>query len=195
MLGIEHRTWTHVWTVASAAVASRERPVERDGLHVASAGFLLGEDQPLGLETTTLELLARHLVHGVAWPALDYLVVDLPAGTSSLQHVLTRQLRIDGALVVVTPQRVAHLDTQKVVRLYQHLRVPVIGGVENMAYLDCPHCQGRVDLFPAASPAQSIWSMNVDRLARLAFAPIEAQQATLDSLADRVAEKLGRSPS
>src|SRR5207237_8831843 len=105
---------------------------------------LLGEGRPMGLEASTLELLARHLIDEVAWPALDYLVVDLPAGTSAVQHVLARRLKVSGAILVVTPQRVAPLDTQNVVRLYQHTRIAVLGGVENMASLCCPHCDAEV---------------------------------------------------
>jgi ATP-binding protein involved in chromosome partitioning len=190
MLGIAHMKWTHVWTLARTGAHTRESPVECEGLFVASTGFLLGEDQPMGFEASTLELLARHLIDEVAWPALDYLVVDLPAGTSAVQHVLARHLKVSGALLVVTPQRVAHLDTQKVVRLYQHLRTPVLGAVENMAYLRCPHCNEEVELFPAAEQAQTIWKLGVDRLVRLAFAPIDSQQAIFDELADRIVEKL-----
>lgn len=193
MLGIANPKWTHVWTLARTGPVARESPVEREGLFVASTGFLLGEDQPMGFEASTLELLARHLIDEVAWPALDYLVVDLPAGTSALQHVLARHLKVSGAVLVVTPQRVAHLDTQKVVRLYQHLRIAVLGGVENMAYLRCPHCDEEVELFPAADEAQTIWSMGVERLARLAFTPIDTQKEAIEKLADRVVEKLAAS--
>src|SRR2546427_8115341 len=190
MLGIAHTKWTHVWTLARTTGAhTRESPVEHEGLFVASTGFLLGEDQPMGFEASTLELLARHLIDEVAWPALDYLVVDLPAGTSALQHVLARHLKVSGAVLVVTPQRVAHLDTQKVVRLYQHLRVAVLGGVENMAFLQCPHCGREVELFPATDEAQSIWSMGVERLARLPFAPLDMQEGAFGALATRVVGK------
>jgi ATP-binding protein involved in chromosome partitioning len=191
MLGITHRPWTHSWTLAQARSTTRELPVERDGLQVVSTGFLLGEDQPMGLEARTLELLARHLVEGVRWPALDFLVVDLPAGTSALQHVLARILRIDGALVVVTPQRVAHLDTLKVVRLYRHLRVPVIGGVENMSYLRCPHCGDQVTLFERAEGSQTIWAQDVELLARFPLGPEEDRREGLAALSGIVAARLG----
>jgi ATP-binding protein involved in chromosome partitioning len=190
MLGIAHTSWTHVWTLARARSAAREAPIESHGLYVASTGFLLGEDQPMGLEGTTIDLLAQHLVEGVAWPALDYLVVDLPAGTSALQHVLARRLPVAGALVVVTPQRVAHLDTQKVVRLYRHLRIPVLGGVENMAFQRCPHCANEIELFTPADHADTIWSTGVERLARIAFGDDAAREAAFDALARVVVAKL-----
>jgi ATP-binding protein involved in chromosome partitioning len=169
----------------------REAPVAWEGLQVVSTGFLLGEDQPMGLEATTLDLLARHLIDGVAWPALDFLVVDLPAGTSTLQHSLARHLAVSGALLVLTPQRVAHLDTRKVVRLYRHLRIPVLGAVENMAYLRCPHCGDEVELFPAVDDVQSVWSMGIERLARFPFTRPGEDSALFEALAEQVASKLG----
>ena len=190
MLGIAHAPWTHSWTLARTRAAPRDAPVERDGLVVASSGFLLGEDQPMGLEARTLELLARHLIEGVAWPPLDFLVVDLPAGTSAVQHLLARLVKVDGALVVVTPQRVAHLDAQKVVRLYQHLRVPVIGGVENMSYQRCPHCGREIARFERADDAHTIWSQGVECLTRFPFGPEEDRRETLAALAGVVAAKL-----
>jgi ATP-binding protein involved in chromosome partitioning len=192
MLGIAHTTWTHVWTLARARTAAREAPVESHGLYVASTGFLLGEDQPMGLEGSTIDLLAQHLIEGVAWPDLDYLVVDLPAGTSALQHVLARRLLVTGALVVVTPQRVAHLDTQKVVRLYRHLRIPVLGGIENMAFLRCPHCGKETRLFAPADDADTIWSAGVERLSRIAFGDEDARRRAFEALADVVVARLPR---
>jgi ATP-binding protein involved in chromosome partitioning len=190
MLGIAHRPWTHSWTLAQGGAAAPEVPVERDGLQIASSGFLLGEDQPMGLEAKTLELLARHLIHGVRWPALDFLVVDLPAGTSAVQHVLARVLKVDGALIVVTPQRVAHLDAQKVVRLYQHLRIPVLGGVENMSHLSCPHCGREIALFEPAKQSETIWDQGVERLARFPMGPEAERRGMLAALAGLVVTRL-----
>jgi ATP-binding protein involved in chromosome partitioning len=157
---------------------------------VVSTGFLLGEDQPLGLEGQSLELLTRNLVDGVDWPALDHLIVDLPAGTSALQHVLARRLRVSGAIVVVTPQRVAHLDALKVVRLYRHLRIPILGGVENMAYLACPRCGERVALFDPADETQAIWTQGVERLAWIPFTEESERERAFAALAEVVIEKL-----
>jgi ATP-binding protein involved in chromosome partitioning len=66
-------------------------------------------------------------------------VVDLPPGTADVQQLLLRQLRPSGALVVVGPQDVAHLDAKRVLELLAGLEVRVLGGVENLAELACPH--------------------------------------------------------
>jgi ATP-binding protein involved in chromosome partitioning len=191
MLGIEHERWTHVLTVARTQRRERERPVEHDGLQVVSTGFVLGEDQPLGLEGRSLELLARRLSYEVNWPPLDFLIVDLPAGTSALQHLLARDLRVDGALVVVTPQRVAHLDALKVLRLYRHLRIPVLGGIENMAFMTCRHCGRELELFPAAAEAQTVWAAGIRRIARIPCSFGEPDTTAFASIANELVSLLG----
>src|SRR5256885_10487447 len=91
MVGLTKHRWTEMWTLARPA-ASRVRyaPVERHGLKIASAGFILGEDQPLGVEAATAQMMIRQLLDDVAWGDLDLLVVDLPPGTADIQPVLLK---------------------------------------------------------------------------------------------------------
>src|SRR5262249_36979404 len=77
--GPRRRHWQAAWTVARPKESRlRHRPVERHGLKIVSAGFILGEDQPLGVEAMTAQMMVRQLIDGVAWGELDFLVVDLP---------------------------------------------------------------------------------------------------------------------
>lgn len=183
MIGIEHVAWTHGLTLARAArpEGPRRRPVEWRGLQIVSAGFILGEDQPLGITAQTLEFLAAQLLAGTEWPPLEYLVVDLPPGTTTVQHLLARQLAVSGAVLVVTPQLVAHQDARKAVRMFRHLHIPIIGGVENLAGLDCPHCYERIELFAPAPAPRSIWAMGVPLLGRLNFDPAIATPPLLET--------------
>jgi Mrp family chromosome partitioning ATPase len=149
MVGIEHEKWTTNWTLAGSSV-QRFRPVFREDLAIVSTGFVLGEDQPFGVDSMTAGLIAKQLIHGVAWPELQYLVVDLPPGTSTVQQILVRELRCAGALVVVTPQLVAHLDARKAVQMFRSLNVRVLGAIENMSEGICPHCGQVIMIFPSA---------------------------------------------
>lgn len=180
MMGIEHHSWTREWTLAQRRQAIRFVPVVRRDLHVVSIGFVLGEDQPLGVDPASAAMIARQLLEQVAWPELDYLVVDLPPGTSAVQHTLVRLLRPDGAVVVVTPQTVAHIDARKAVQMFRHLRVPVLGAVENMSDAACPHCGQRVQLFAPAPHDRSVWALGVDRLARIPFGLTPPQDGAVD---------------
>jgi len=172
MVGITRHRWTETWTLARPRDRHvRLAPVERHGLKIASAGFILGEDQPLGVEGITAQMMVRQLVQDVAWGDLDVLVVDLPPGTADIQQVLLKTVPVTGALVVATPQYVAHLDARKAVRMYQRHRVPVLGWIENMGPMRCPHCGEPVEVFPEVPAERSLASLGVERLGSIPFDP------------------------
>jgi ATP-binding protein involved in chromosome partitioning len=83
----------------------------------------------------------------VAWGALDVLVVDMPPGTGDIQLSLAQKTRLRGAVVVSTPQDIALIDARRGVKMFEQLKVPVLGIVENMSYFSCPNCNHRSDIF------------------------------------------------
>jgi ATP-binding protein involved in chromosome partitioning len=121
------------------------------------------------MSAMSIDLLLKQLVRSVTWGELEFLVVDLPPGTADIAHTVMRELRITGAIVVVTPQEVAHLDARKAVTMFRHAGVRVLGAVENMSGLICPRCGERITLFPTVSPARAIWQMEVDKLGEIPF--------------------------
>jgi len=80
--------------------------------------------------------IATQLLLGTDWGELDYLVVDCPPGTGDVQLTLTQLVSVSGAVVVTTPHSLSHVDVLKGVAMYEHLRVPTLAVVENLAYLD-----------------------------------------------------------
>jgi ATP-binding protein involved in chromosome partitioning len=150
-------------------------PVERYGIKVMSVGFLLGERQSLPFAAQSLSIILQQFLSGTNWGELDFLIIDLPPGTADLQQQLTQTLELAGALIVVGPQDAAHLDAKRVVELFQLLGVPVLGGIENMAGLTCPHCGEHVDAFPPVSPERSLWNLGVPRLATFPLDPTTTQ--------------------
>jgi ATP-binding protein involved in chromosome partitioning len=149
-------------------------PLERFGVRIMSAGFLVAEGQSLSLDAGLIDLLLVRLTRGVAWGDLDYLFVDLPPGTADLQQKLMVRLQLAGALVVVTPQDVAHLDARKVLDLCKRSNVRVLGGIENMDGLVCPGCDERIDVFPRVAQERSIWAAGVERLGGIPLDPAVA---------------------
>jgi ATP-binding protein involved in chromosome partitioning len=146
-------------------------PVERYGLKLMSVGFLISEAQALTLPAQLLHGALRQLLHDVAWGPLDFLIIDTPPGTGDLQQEVINVARLSGALVVVGPQDVAHLDGRKVVDMLRSASVPILGGVENMAQLTCPHCGEAVDVFPPAPAERTIWAEGVTKLATIPLDP------------------------
>jgi ATP-binding protein involved in chromosome partitioning len=129
------------------------KPLVRYGVAVMSVGFFIGEEQAVAPMPYELGVLIRQLLFGVDWGTLDYLVVDLPPGTAEPQATLCREVRVDGAVLVTTPQDIARIDAAKALAMLRRAGVPVLGLVENMSGLICPHCGERVDVFPPSHQA------------------------------------------
>ena len=152
--------------------------MEVDGLKVASAGFHMAGHQGLALGSDLGDLMLGRLIKETNWGDLEALVVDLPPGISFTQQgVLSGAGRV-GTILVVTPAEVAHLDTGRALSTLRAVRTPVLGGVENMAYFECPCCGEKTELHDPAPAERTIWAGGVERLARLPFRPDGAIAAT-----------------
>jgi ATP-binding protein involved in chromosome partitioning len=165
----------------------RLQPVEQSGLQVMSVGFLLAERQSLTFAAPLLGAALRQLVEQVDWRSLDVLLIDLPPGTADLQQQLLGVVALAGAVVVVGPQDVAHLDARKFVDFLRGADVRILGGVENMAGLVCPHCGERIDVFPPAATSRAIWADGVPLLGRI---PLEPDLAKQEHEFDRIGTEL-----
>lgn len=122
-------------------------PIERHGVKMMSVGFLVPEDTAVIWRGPMVMRAVEQLLYDVDWGNLDYLVVDLPPGTGDAQLTLAQKVPVTGAVVVTTPQDVALIDAGKGVNMFQEVKVPILGIIENMSYFVCPHCEGRTDLF------------------------------------------------
>jgi len=184
MMGLRRRTEAgHVTLFARAgAPSSRLQTVSQHGVQLASAAFLLGENQGLGITGGIAQLLARRLLADTEWDALDYLVVDLPPGTADVQQfVFALSGRPLYVLVVVTPQVIAHQDARRLIaHLTPRRRAAAtrtgVAGVENMSGQVCPGCGQTTPLFPSAPDEDSIWAL-IPKLASIPFSYQAARDA------------------
>jgi len=112
-----------------------------------SMGFLNPGDKPLVWRGPMLHSVIQQFLRGVDWGDLDYLVIDLPPGTGDVQLSLIQTAPITGAIVVTTPSDVSLEDARKAVSMFRQVKVPLLGIIENMSYLTCPHCKERIDVF------------------------------------------------
>jgi ATP-binding protein involved in chromosome partitioning len=123
-------------------------PAERHGIKVISIAFLLPEDQTAVVwRGPMVGKMVQQLLTNVAWGELDYLIVDLPPGTGDAVLSLAQTVPLSGAVVVTTPQDVALLDVLKAMEMFESVKVPVVGVVENMAGFSCPKCGEVTDIF------------------------------------------------
>jgi ATP-binding protein involved in chromosome partitioning len=109
-------------------------PPVSHGVKVMSMGFLLQGDQPVIWRGPMLHNILSQFCTRVDWGTLDYLIIDLPPGTGDVQLSLAQMLPMTGAVIVTTPQEVALQDVRKALNMWEKVKVPAIGIVENMSY-------------------------------------------------------------
>lgn len=109
-------------------------PPVAHGIKVMSMGFLVDPDQPLVWRGPMLHSVISQFCHQVDWGTLDYLVVDMPPGTGDVQLSLAQMVPVTGAVLVTTPQEVSAQDVRKAYVMFEKVRIPIIGIVENMSW-------------------------------------------------------------
>jgi ATP-binding protein involved in chromosome partitioning len=122
-------------------------PVEAYGVKMISMGLLNPGDKPLVWRGPMLHSVIQQFLRSVQWGELDYLLIDLPPGTGDVQLSLIQNVSVTGAVVVTTPTLVALADVRKAIEMFRQVNVEILGVVENMSYFNCPHCDGRIDVF------------------------------------------------
>jgi len=122
-------------------------PVEAYGLKMISMGLLSPGDKPLIWRGPMLHSVIQQFLRSVKWGELDYLIVDLPPGTGDVQLTLIQSVAVSGAVIVTTPSIVALADVRKAIEMFRQVNVEILGVVENMSFFNCPHCNGRIDVF------------------------------------------------
>jgi ATP-binding protein involved in chromosome partitioning len=153
------------------AVGERIQPLQNYGVKLMSMGFLSPGDKPLVWRGPMLHSVVQQFLRGVDWGELDYLVIDLPPGTGDVQLSLIQTAPVTGSVVVTTPSDVALEDARKAVRMFREVKVPILGMVENMSYLSCPHCDERIDVFSTGGGRRTATAMNVIFLGALPLDP------------------------
>ncbi len=181
--------------------------IDCHGLRVASIGFVLPRGTPVVWRGPMIGTGVRQMLHDVSWGELDYLIIDLPPGTSDASMSMAQGAPLSGAVIVSTPQDVAVEDAAKAIAMFEKLQVPVFGIIENMSYFLCPHCGERTEIFGHGGAAEAAEEYGIDFLGELPIdiairqggdmgAPIvltdpeSAQAKAIIAIAERVAAKV-----
>lgn len=161
-------------------------------LKIMSIGFFLNDnDSPVVWRGPAKMGAIKQFLEEVAWGELDYLIIDLPPGTGD-EPLSVAQLipKCDGAIVVTTPQDVALTSVRKSINFVQTLEIPVIGLVENMSGIVCPHCNENIDVFGSGGVAKAASDFGIKVLGTL---PIEPEVASSGDRGKTFASKSGTS--
>ncbi|OQX90984.1 MAG: hypothetical protein B6D57_01420 [Candidatus Coatesbacteria bacterium 4484_99] len=143
-----------------------------DGLEVISIGFFMKGDDSVIWRGPMKAGAIRQFLGDVAWGDIDMLVVDSPPGTGD-EPLSVAQLLLGarGSIVVTTPQDLSVGNVGRSVTFSRTVGMPVIGAVENMSYMTCPHCGERIELFPGRGADTLYKEMGVPVIGRLPFKP------------------------
>jgi ATP-binding protein involved in chromosome partitioning len=109
--------------------------------------YFLPKDEAVIWRGPMLHKTVSQFLGEVRWGELDYLLMDLPPGTGDIQLSLSQTIPLTGAVIVSTPQDLALAVASKAIAMFQKLRVPILGVVENMSYYICPQCGHREGIF------------------------------------------------
>ncbi len=142
-------------------------PLRNHGVTLMSIGLLTNEGQAVVWRGPMLMGALQQMMTQVQWGALDVLIVDLPPGTGDVQMTLAQKAHVDGAVIVSTPQDVALLDARKGIDMFQQLKVPIVGMIENMSTHICSNCGHEEHVFGHGGVAAEAEKLGVPLLAEV----------------------------
>lgn len=125
----------------------RIKPLVLHGLQSMSIGYLVDTDAAMIWRGPMVSTALQQLFYNTDWENLDYLVIDLPPGTGDIQLTLVQKIPITTAVIVTTPQDLALSDAKRAIKMFEKVRVPIAGIIENMSFHTCAQCGHREAIF------------------------------------------------
>lgn len=147
------------------------------GVEVMSIGFMIDDEQPVIWRGPMVVSALDQLLNQTAWSDLDYLIIDLPPGTGDIQLSLSQKVPLTGAVIVTTPQDIALLDARKGLKMFEKVKVPILGIVENMSTHVCSKCGHEEAIFGTGGGEKMVADYNTRLLGSLPLTMDIRQQA------------------
>jgi ATP-binding protein involved in chromosome partitioning len=187
-------------------------PLERFGLKSMSLGLLVGDTDTIFADGPLAGRMICRTLQDVIWGELDVLLLDFPPGTGEPQRTLLNTLHFDGVVLVTTPQDLSLMDTSRSVGLFRQKGVPILGVIENMSFLYCPHCGEPIEVFARSQREWAITDTAFEQLGRIPLhmslsrgidtahpllqsTPDSPEAMALRRLAAEVSRKVGLAPA
>jgi len=147
------------------------QPLVVHGLQTMSIGYLVeASDQPMVWRGPMVTSALMQLLTQTLWDKLDFLLIDLPPGTGDIQLTLSQKIPVNGAVIVTTPQDIACIDARKGLQMFNKVKVPVLGIVENMSTHICTHCGHADAIFGVGGGESMAKEYNVRLLGQIPLA-------------------------
>lgn len=165
-------------------------PIEQYGLRLMSMGFLVDPTQAVIWRGPKVAQAVGTFLVQVPWGDLDFLIIDLPPGTGDAQLTLSQQAPLTGAIIVTQPAEVSLIDARKGVKMFQEVRVPILGIIENMSYLATPDGK-RISPFGSGGGKKLAEEIGVPLLGEI---PIEALVSSCGDTGEPIVRKYPEHP-
>ncbi|MFC1730174.1 iron-sulfur cluster carrier protein ApbC [candidate division KSB1 bacterium] len=147
-------------------------PVNQYGLKVISMGFFIQQNQAVVWRGPMLSKMVEQFLGGVDWGELDYLIIDLPPGTGDIQLTLCQSVPLTGSVIVSTPQDVAFNVARKAILMFNQLKSPVLGLIENMSHFICSNCGHEDHIFGSGGSEKASKDFNIPLLGSIPLATV-----------------------
>lgn len=167
-------------------------PIEdANGIKIMSANLVLqNETDPVLWRGPVVAGAIQQFYSQCNWGDLDYLLIDMPPGTGDVALTVFQSLPVEGVVIVSSPQDLVQMVVGKAVRMAEMMHVPVLGLIENMAYITCPHCDERIEPYGPSKLAETAAAFNLKPLGQLPMDAIFAQIADKGTFSTELPEGL-----
>ncbi|MBX9805227.1 MAG: Mrp/NBP35 family ATP-binding protein [Alphaproteobacteria bacterium] len=142
-------------------------PIFRNGIYCMSIGFMVAEETAMIWRGPMVHSALQQMLKEVVWPDLDILIVDMPPGTGDAHLTLCQQVKLNGAIIVSTPQDIALIDARRGFNMFQRVDVPILGIIENMSQFHCPKCGHISEIFSHGGAKKEAEKLTVPFLGEL----------------------------
>ncbi|PKM51216.1 MAG: sodium:proton antiporter [Firmicutes bacterium HGW-Firmicutes-7] len=155
-------------------------PVESvDGIRAMSLNFLIEEEKsPVIWRGPAVSNVVKQFYTDVFWGDLDFLIIDMPPGTSDVALTVMQSIPLNGVVMVTLPQDMVSMIVAKAVNMTKTLSIPVLGVIENMSYITCPDCGKHIELFGEGNSDELLYGLQLELLGEL---PMTKEVAKLSS--------------
>lgn len=167
-------------------------PIEdANGIKIMSANLVLqNETDPVLWRGPVVAGAIQQFYSQCNWGDLDYLLIDMPPGTGDVALTVFQSLPVEGVVIVSSPQDLVQMVVGKAVRMAEMMHVPVLGLIENMAYITCPHCDERIEPYGPSKLAETATAFNLKPLGQLPMDATFAQIADKGTFSTELPEGL-----
>lgn len=167
-------------------------PIEdANGIKIMSANLVLqNETDPVLWRGPVVAGAIQQFYSQCNWGDLDYLLIDMPPGTGDVALTVFQSLPVEGVVIISSPQDLVQMVVGKAVRMAEMMHVPVLGLIENMAYITCPHCDERIEPYGPSKLAETAAAFNLKPLGQLPMDATFAQIADKGTFSTELPEGL-----